>query len=549
MSAGDPSGAARVPVATYRVQLTKDFNVRRLIDAVEYLHSLGITDVYTSPFLVARAGSQHGYDVIDHRSIDPAIGDDDAMADLHRALDARGMGLMVDVVPNHMCVNTNDNLWWNDVLENGPSSPFAKYFDIEWRPPKAELHDKVLLPILGDQYGRVLENAELQLREDGGALMVDYGDRRLPIGPSTYSRVLRRALERLQRDPPGDNRVIEELESIMTAADHLPDRSEKSPEKVRERQREKEIVKSRLKSLLADHPEGRAAFDAALTAINGQKGDPRSFDPLEELLGQQAYRLSFWRVAAEQINYRRFFEINDLAAIRIEEPEVLEAVHTKLFELLRRGFVTALRVDHVDGLREPRQYLADLAERTRRPYVVVEKILAIGERLPETWPCAGTTGYDFLNLVNGLFVAPAGEKSLRAIYDGLRTVKGTYEDVVFESKRLVLQASMSSELLVLARRLERISEQHRWSRDFTVGTLARVLTDTVACFPVYRTYVASGDVEVAPQDVRHILTALRGGKRRSPSVNLSAFDFLGDVLLMHDPDGITEEQRAERRDF
>jgi (1->4)-alpha-D-glucan 1-alpha-D-glucosylmutase len=544
-----PSSQARTPVSTYRVQLTKDFGFRALAGIVDYLHALGITDVYASPFLQARPGSVHGYDVVDHRILNREIGDDAAMAELHERLAARGMGLIADVVPNHMCVDTNDSPWWNDVLENGPGSPHAKFFDIEWRPPKSELRDKVLLPVLGDLYGKVLENAELTLVEDAGALWVRYAARRFPIGPGTYGDVLCVALEALVAAGASGTEAALELESIATAAEHLPTRVETDPRKVRERQREKEIIKARLRAWLAERPAARAALDAALEKMNGKRGDPRSFDALEALLARQAYRLSYWRVAAEQINYRRFFDINELAAIRIEEPDVLAAVHAKVFELLEAGSVTGLRVDHVDGLREPRRYLAELAERAGHPYVVVEKILGADERLPEDWATAGTTGYDFLNLAGGLFVDPAGEASLRAAYDRFRTVRGSYEEIVLDAKRLVVETSMASELQVLARRLDRISEQHRWSRDFTVGTLAQVLADTIAAFPVYRTYVSMDDAAPSPADERHVTSAIVQAKRRSQTISWSAFDFLEDVLLMRHPEGTTDAQRAERRDF
>jgi (1->4)-alpha-D-glucan 1-alpha-D-glucosylmutase len=537
----------RLPGSTYRVQLSRDFTFRQALEYVEYWHSLGITDLYAAPFLVARPGSAHGYDVVDHRTVNPEIGTEEDLARLHEALSARGMGLVMDLVPNHMCVNTNDNVWWNDVLENGPSSPFAKFFDIDWRPPKAELRDKVLLPVLGDQYGKVLESAELQLVETGGALAVAYHGRRFPIGPGTYPLVLEGVLRRL-RDA-SDEGAVWLLEGIIGVAQALPARSETDPGRVVARQRSKELVKNGLHALLTGHPDARGAFDEELRAFNGSKGEPRSFDALERLLAEQAYRLSFWRVAADHINYRRFFEVDDLAAIRIEEPEVLEAVHAKVFEFLKRGWVAGLRIDHVDGLREPRRYLEDLERRTGGTYVVVEKILGDGEALPETWATEGTTGYEFLNTLGGLFVAHTGEAPLRALYDGLRTVRGGFDDVAYEAKRQILETSMSSELSVMARRLDRISEQHRWSRDFTIGTLQQVLAATVACFPVYRTYVSEQDIEVEVRDAASIRAALAAAKGRSPSLSASAFDFLGDVLLMKDPEGVSEVQRAERRDF
>ena len=465
--------SARAPGATYRVQFNRDFTFRQALESVDYWHSLGITDLYAAPFFAARPGSAHGYDVIDPRTVNPEVGSEEDLARLHEALTSRGMGLIMDLVPNHMCVNTGDNAWWNDVLENGPSSPFAKFFDIDWRPPKAELRDKVLLPVLGDQYGKVLESAELVLGEAGGALFITYHDRTFPVGPGTYPLVLDGAIRRLREGASAEGGVVRLLEDIVALAGALPPRSETATEKVAERQRSKEAIKGRLNDLLTAHPAARRAIDDEIRAMNGSKGSPRSFDALEGLLAEQAYRLSFWRVAADHINYRRFFEVDDLAAIRIEEPEVLEAVHGKAFELLRRGWVTGLRIDHVDGLREPRRYLEDVDRRTAGAYVVVEKILGDDERLPETWATEGTTGYEFLNALGGVFVSHAGEAPLRALYDGLRTVRGGFEDVVYEAKRLILECAMSSELSVMARRLDRISEQHRWSRDFTTGTFGR----------------------------------------------------------------------------
>ncbi len=539
----------RTPGATYRLQFNKEFTFRQAASWVDYWHELGITDIYASPFFAARAGSMHGYDVVDPGKLNPEIGSEADLERLHDALDARGMGLLIDLVPNHMCVSTNDNVWWNDVLENGPSSPFAKFFDIDWRPPKPELQDKVLLPVLGDQYGRALENGDLQVIEREGSLWVTYGDRRFPLGPNTYAMVLEGALGLLHERWANCIDAATQLESLITASRRLPTRSETDPEKIRERQREKEILKKRLRALLSEDTAVRGAVDAELRALGGSKGVPRSFDKLEDLLAHQAYRLSFWRVAAEHINYRRFFEVNDLAAVRVEEPEVFQAVHAKAFELIKRGWVTGLRIDHVDGLLDPKRYLKDLAATGSSPYVVVEKILSRRETLPSEWATEGTTGYEFLDALGGLFVSQEGEKKLRSFYDGWRTVRGTFGDVVYESKRSILENSMSSELSVLARRLDRISEQHRWSRDFTLGTLQQVLLTTIACFPVYRTYVSAGDSGVSAQDADHIREALAAAKRRSPQVSASAFDFLGEVLLGGGPDGLSDELRSERLDF
>ena len=536
------------PAATYRVQFTRDFTFRQAAQLADYWHALGVTDLYASPFLRARPGSSHGYDVVDHRSLNPEIGTEQELATLHAALSARGIGLIMDIVPNHMCVNTNENRWWNDVLENGPSSPYAKYFDIDWRPAKLELRDKVLLPVLGDHYGKILEDGQLRVGQRDGAFFVQYHEHCYPIAPSTYPLILELALSGpVAAEVPRS--AVTELESIMTAARHLPAAAEVGAEQVRERQREKEVIKRRLAALLRSTPAAQRALDHGLEQLNGQPGDPASFDRLDGLLGQQAYRLSFWRVAGEQINYRRFFEINDLAAIRVEEPEVFDAVHATAFELLRRGWVTGLRIDHVDGLREPRRYLERVATEASDPYVVVEKILAPGERLPRAWATEGTTGYDFLALVNGVLVARAAEGPLRAYFDRLRLLPGSAEQIVIASKRLVIQGPMASELSVLSRRLARLAEQHRWSRDFTIGTLERALADVIACFPVYRTYVDADDAEITPQDTNHVRAAVAAAQDLNNGISASVFSFLADVLLLRDPEGTDEEQRSNRREF
>ncbi|MFL5306687.1 MAG: malto-oligosyltrehalose synthase [Polyangia bacterium] len=551
----------RIPSATYRLQFNKNFTFRDATALVDYLDDLGVTDIYASPILAARPGSVHGYDVVDHDRLNPELGtasDLDALAD---ALKARKMGMVLDVVPNHMCIATSENRWWNDVLENGRSSPYATFFDIDWNPPKPELHEKVLLPVLGAQYGRVLENQELSVGYEGGGFFVQYFEHRFPIGPRTILPLLEPMVADLRRTHPDDHPDLLELESIVTATKNLPTRLETDAERIRERQREKEIVKRRIDALVSNSAAVRDALERSLKTINGEKGNPRSFDQLEGLLAEQAYRLSFWGVAAEEINYRRFFDINDLAAIRVEEPKVLEAVHAKAFELLREGKITGLRVDHVDGLLDPLRYLQHLQRPRdgeppsppgadqRRIYVVVEKITTGAEELPTDWPIHGTTGYELLNMVNGVFVEPGGFRLIDRSYQRLHEVNGTFDDMLYDAKKLILRTAMSSELYVLARRLDRISEQHRWSRDFTASTLHLALGEVIACFPVYRTYAESDTHEISPNDRMHILRALREAKRRNRSTSESIFDFIGDLMLLRDPEGITDADRAERREL
>ncbi|HET6149008.1 MAG TPA: malto-oligosyltrehalose synthase [Polyangia bacterium] len=543
---------ARVPLATYRLQLNKTFTLRDATALVPYLDALGISDIYASPFLAARPGSIHGYDVVDPTRLNPEVGSDEDLDALVAALRDRGMGLIMDVVPNHMCIASVENRFWLDVLENGRSSPYARFFDIDWYPPKAELTDKVLLPVLGEQYGRVLESQQLTIEHDQGAFWCRYFQSRFPIGPRTVRPILEPIVAELRRRGPDDAPDLLELESILTAVKHLPTRADTGEEQVRERQREKEIVKKRLAALVLRSPEVAEGLLRSLEALNGHKGEPRSFDALEALLADQAYRLCFWGVAAEEINYRRFFDINDLAAIRIEEPAVLELVHGKAFQLLRQGKITGLRIDHVDGLYDPTLYLDDLRRVKDLPpfYLVVEKILSGDEELPAEWPVHGTTGYEFLNELNALFVDADGARAIARMYErAIGAPRGGFDELTARMKKLILDSALSSELYVLARRLDRISEQHRWSRDFTLNTLHRALAEVIAGFPVYRTYVRPGTIEPSTADRRSVLAAIRNAKRRNQTTSASVFDFIADLLLLRDPEGISDADRAERREL
>ncbi len=551
--------ATRIPVATYRLQLNRDFPFAAAADQVDYLDALGVTDVYASPILAARPGSNHGYDVVDPTRLNPDLGPEADLGRLAERLRARAMGLLLDVVPNHMCIADPGNVWWSDVLENGPGSPHAGWFDVDWHPPKPELKDRVLLPFLGDQYGRVLEDGALRVAYQEGAFLVRYGPLVFPLAPRTTTMVLEPALAAL-RERHGldekDPRVLE-LESIITALRHLPRRTEIDPERVRERRREKEIAKRRLDALVSSPGGGevRVALEAELAAVNGRRGDPRSFDRLEALLAEQAYRLSSWHVASDEINYRRFFDINDLAAVRVEGEEVFAAVHRLVFEYVRRGWVTGLRVDHVDGLYDPVRYLEDLqrgcGEATTGSgfYVVVEKILEPGERLRERWATQGTTGYDFLNLVNGIFVDPAGAGAVRDFYGRFAGQRTPFDELLYQCKRFILGVSLSSEIHVLGRELDRISEQHRYSRDFTRNGLYHALGTVVASFPVYRTYIRAEEGLVDDEDRRHVDLAIAASKRRNPATAASIFDWVRSVLLLDDPEGLSEAQVAARRRF
>ncbi len=527
--------------ATYRLQLHGGFGFRAAEGIVDYLAALGITHVYASPYLCAESGSTHGYNLVDPRRLNPEIGTNEEYRAFTDALAERDMGHIVDIVPNHMAA-TSANAWWSDVLENGPASLYADYFDIEWHPPKEVLENKVLLPVLGAQYGEVLEKGELVLERRGGAFWIRYWERRLPVNPSTAVPVLERAVEALSLRAEDARR--QELESIVTGLRNLPPITETDPERRHERAREKEVGKRRLAALCED-PAVAAAIDAEVKRTNGTPGDPRSFDALDQLLVNQAYRLAFWRVATEEINYRRFFDINDLAAVRMEEPAVFDDAHALLLELVAAGRVQGIRLDHTDGLYDPAAYFEKLraAIGDRDVYVIAEKILEGREELPPGWKIDGTTGYDFLVQCSGVFVDRRSEKAFTRIYREIGEDHRSFAEHVHDSKRAIMRSSLSSELHMLAVRLERIAMRDRRSRDFTLATLRRALGETIAAFPVYRTYVRP-DGSREPTDEQIVFRAIRAAKRRNPEMSPSVFDFLRDVLLLSREPANEEDRKA-----
>ena len=548
----------RIPTATYRLQFNRQFTFQQAREIVPYLHELGISDAYASPYFQARADSLHGYDITDHNKLNPAIGSPEDYEAWVTKLHAHGMGQIVDFIPNHMGIGEPQNPWWQDVLENGASSLYAPYFDIDWRPLKTDLHDKVLLPILGDQYGRVLERGELRVRFDGGSFSLTYFDHVFPIAPGTYRYILELALENLSEFKDED--FYAEFQSILTALEYLPRRTEKDPERIKERAREKEIIKKRLERRCAEAPQVQRAIEKAIQTINGRVGDPRSFDRLDELLNTQSYRLAFWRVAAEEINYRRFFDVNDLAAIRMELPEVFDAAHKLLFELVASGAVTGLRIDHPDGLYLPRQYFEKLQARCakalhfhhpkdgRAIYLIVEKILMGDERLPEDWPVHGTTGYDFTNQVAGVLVDHAAETAIIKTFKRFIGHSMHFGHLVYAKKRLVMRISLANEVNVLGAMVDRLSEQNRWFRDYTLDALARAVRETIACFPVYRTYLEPGR-PVRDEDRDVIERAVAAAKRRNPAIEETVFNFLRDLLLFRFPENLDDKQRSEHAEF
>ncbi|HEV2985624.1 MAG TPA: malto-oligosyltrehalose synthase, partial [Vicinamibacterales bacterium] len=541
---------ARIPLSTYRVQFNAKFTFTTASAIVAYLDELGISDCYASSYLAAVPGSPHGYDVADPTRLNPDLGTDEDYWRWIDALRSRGMGHVLDLVPNHMGIARSANPWWLDVLENGPSSRFARFFDIEWHPVKDALADKLLIPILGDQYGAVLERQELQLAYANGAFVIKHHDDMLPVAPDTYGLILGDELASWLASHVGDS--SDELQSVLTACEHLPPRSSRDPDAIALRAREKEMAKRRLAALAARRPEVDALIRTSLRRLNGIAGQPRSFDRLDGLLNAQSYRLAHWRVASEEINYRRFFDVNQLAALRMEDPAVFDEVHRFVFELVRRGAATGLRVDHVDGLFAPSDYLHRLQSQLSSDanfYIVVEKILGGDEQLPSDWPVHGTTGYEFAAVVNNLFVDRRSERALDDIYRRFARDRGSFPDLVYRCKKQVLHETMSGDINSLGHQLNRFSERNRHFRDFTLYSLISTLKEVIACFPVYRTYVGADgpDQTVSDHDRRYVGEAVQSAKRRAPAVATLVFDFIERLLLKQTRIASSEECEARAR--
>jgi (1->4)-alpha-D-glucan 1-alpha-D-glucosylmutase len=501
-----------VPRATYRLQFHKGFGFKDAAAVARYLAQLGISHVYASPYLKARPGSNHGYDIVDHGQLNPELGDEAAFHQMCEAFHNAGLGQVLDFVPNHMGVGGADNGWWLDVLEWGPESEYAGWFDIDWDPDRRYLQGKLLVPFLGDQYGTVLESGQLVLRfepESGSFAVWAYDTHKLPIYPLHYQRVL------------GDEHP--ELERLGDAFSGLSDWRPRIAQRARD-------LQSVLGALAQQRSDVREAIEAAVNGINGEPGRLETWRRLDALIQDQYWRAAHFRVAADDINYRRFFNINELAGLRMELPELFEQAHRLVFALLRDGLLDGLRIDHVDGLFDPKQYLSRLRQHAPRPfYLVVEKILARHETLREDWPVEGTTGYEFANLVLGLLVDPSGEEGLTEAYREFTGEDRNFEQIVHDCKIRIMLNEMASELNVLARDVARTARQNPRTADFTRNILQRALKEIVACFPVYRTYV-DGAAEPTSADRRDIDWAMALARRNETDLDPSVFDFLQRFL-------------------
>jgi (1->4)-alpha-D-glucan 1-alpha-D-glucosylmutase len=454
----------RIPGATYRLQFNREFTFQQAREILDYLRELGISDVYASPLFQAGPESTHGYDTCSFGKINSNLGSTEDFERFTNELKDRNLGLLLDLVPNHMSA-TLSNPWWLDVLENGRESRYANFFDINWRPPNPELRDKVLLPVLEDDYRKVLESGKLRLGFENGRFFIAYYERKFPVSPASV------------------------------------------------------------------HECGVESSGRGVNEFNGKPGDARSFDKLDSLIQWQNYRLAFWRDGAKEINYRRFFDVTEMVALKMELPEVFQETHKLVLDWLAQGKITGLRIDHPDGLWDPKQYLERL-QAAGSPYVVVEKILCGEERLPGDWPTEGTTGYDFLNRLNGLFVGSDNASAFDQIYREFTGNTEAFADIVYRSRKQILERSFASEVNALTCRLKDIADHTRSGSGFTFSQLHDALEEIAATFPVYRTYLTENAATISEQDRCVVENAFQNaGERGAREVESDIFDFIEQVLL------------------
>ncbi|HWP59401.1 MAG TPA: malto-oligosyltrehalose synthase [Candidatus Acidoferrales bacterium] len=513
-----------VPVATYRVQLNPAFGFAAARALAPYLSALGITDFYASPLFLPRKGSPHGYDVVDPTRLNPELGSEEEFAALVDDLKRHGLSWLQDIVPNHMAYD-GQNRMLMDVIENGPSSEFYNYFDIDWNHPYESIRGRVLAPFLGEFYAECLERGEIRLRYDAAGLSVNYYDLRLPLKIESYNTVFSANVLALRRKLGGSHPDIIKLLGVLYTLKNLP-----SVEDIHERADQVRFVKSMLWELYTTNPDIQRWVDEHVARFNGVPGRPETFSALDQLLSEQLFRLSFWKVAAEEINYRRFFNINELISVRIEDEKVLHSTHRLILKLVADGKFAGLRVDHIDGLYDPSAYLQALRQKAPEAYLIVEKILALDEELPQDWPVQGTTGYDFANYVNGIFCDRDNERRFTQIYARFAGPQKPYLDLVSDKKRLIIGKYMAGDVDDLAHLLKGISSRDRYGSDITLYGLRRALVEVLTFFPVYRSYVTAELYRET--DREHIQTAVRRAKIANPGL-IHELNFIERFLLLH----------------
>ena len=506
----------RIPSSTYRLQLNAGFTFRDAAKTAAYLKELGISHVYCSPYLQAAPGSMHGYDVVDHQRVNEELGGEHGHQEFCRRLSQLGMGQMLDIVPNHMAIGPKNRYWW-DVLENGASSRYATWFDIDWQSAEVKLQNKVLIPVLADQYGKVLASGQITIQFKDGIFGVCYHQNTLPVSPRSLALILTSATANARDDTLG---------FLADSLSRLPSPDATDPVLVQERDRDKDVIYTLLKGLCNEQPQILTVIARTVEGIN------RDIDALDEFLNQQNYRLAYWRTADQELGYRRFFDVNSLIGLRMERPHVFEATHSRVIGWLQSGVLDGVRIDHPDGLRDPKQYFERLRSRAPEAWIVGEKILEPGEFLRTDWPIDGTTGYDFMNVCNALLVNGSGLREFTQIYREFTKETADFETIAHERKLSVEHEALGSDVNRLASLFVEICESNRDRRDYTRAEIRRAIREMAACFSIYRTYVVAERNEITDEDRAEIERAIACAKERRQDIDVGLFDFIGDILML-----------------
>jgi len=504
----------RIPNSTYRLQLHKGFTFSDAAAIAPYLWDLGISHVYSSPYLQAAPDSMHGYDVVDHQRVNEELGGWIAHERFSKRLGENGLGQVLDIVPNHMSLGKENRFWW-DVLENGPSSRYASFFDIDWQPQEERLRNKVLIPILADQYGRVLQAGNIKVTRNGDTFLVEAGGQTLPVAPHTLAIILYRAAEYSKSN---------QLSFVAASFARLPVPEESDRRAILARQRDKDVLYTLLKRLCAEEPSVCEAIDRSIAELNA------NLDALDDFLNQQHYRLSYWKTADQQLGYRRFFDVNTLIGLRMEREHVFDETHALLIDWLQRGVLDGVRVDHPDGLRDPLEYFRRLREHVPHGWIIGEKILEQGEFLREEWPIDGTSGYDFLNAAASVLVSQNGMADLNEIYGAFTGEPTNFPTIAHDKKIAVTQESLGSDVNRLTSLFVQICECNRNQRDYTRAEIRRAIREVAACFSVYRTYVVPSRNEITDEDREVIRRATECANDNRGDIDSGLFDFIRDVL-------------------
>ncbi|HDH05979.1 MAG TPA: malto-oligosyltrehalose synthase [Nitrospirae bacterium] len=531
----------RIPIATYRLQFSPGFGFRQALEIVRYLNELGISDIYASPVFKAKEGSPHGYDVVDMNLLNPDLGSEGDFEELAGELKKYGMGWVQDIVPNHMAFD-GENTMLMDVLENGPHSEYFDFFDIEWSHFYESLSERLLAPFLGRHYSESLDAREIALRYGDNGFYINYYSLNLPLKIESYVRVMTHRLQVLRQKLGDDHPDLIKFLGVLYSLKNLPE----SREERLGRYSQIQFIKRILWELYNNNDDIKEFINENIGIFNGDQGSEADLTLLDSLLSEQLFRLSFWKVATEELNYRRFFNINGLISLRMEDERVFNGTHSFISNLVRNKKVTGLRIDHIDGLYDPTGYLRRLRDKTGEIYIVVEKILAFNEELPSLWAVQGTTGYDFLNYVNGIFCDEKNGREFNKLYYSFTGFKTSYEAMLYEKKKLVIEKDMTGDIDNLAHLLKRISGRNRYGNDMTLYGLKKAIIEVLAYFPVYRTYTSCNVFDETGR--LYITDAIKKAREANPAL-LYEFSFLELFLLLEFGDYLSEEEKKEWTHF